>query len=143
LVRNFHPLKKIIRDINQKFNRFLWNGKDSDSTKAKVAWSAICFPKKERGRGLKILEVWKRTTILSHILNLFACACSIWVAWIKIYMLKGKSFWNVNIPQDCSLCWRSLLKLRSVARNLIFFFFKLEMVRIFICSLTIGILVVC
>jgi hypothetical protein len=102
--------KKIIRDINQRFNRFLWNGKDSDSVKAK-----------EGGLGLKNSEVWNRTPILRHIWNLFACASSIWVAWIKIYMLKGKSFWSVNIPQDCSWCRRSLLKLRSVAKNFIFF----------------------
>jgi hypothetical protein len=26
---------------------FLWNGKDGDSAKAKIAWSDVCFPKKE------------------------------------------------------------------------------------------------
>jgi len=84
--------KKIIRDISQRFNQFLWNGKDSDSAKAKVAWSDVCFPKKEGGLGLKNLEVWNRTSILRHIWNLFACAGSIWVAWIKMCLLKGRSF---------------------------------------------------
>jgi hypothetical protein len=41
--------KKIIRDISQRFNRFLWNGKDSDSAKAKVVWNDVCFPKKGGG----------------------------------------------------------------------------------------------
>jgi len=113
--------KKIIRDISQKFNRFLWNGKDSNSAKAKVAWNDVCFPKKEGGLGLKNLEVWNRISILRHIWNLFACASSIWIAWIKMYLLKGRSFWSVNIPQDCSWCWRSLLKLRNVVRNFISF----------------------
>jgi hypothetical protein len=113
--------KKIIRDISQKFNRFLWNGKDSNSAKAKVAWNDVCFPKKEGGLGLKNLEVWNRTSIMRHIWNLFACAGSIWVAWIKMYLLKGRSFWSVNIPQDCFWCWRSLLKLRNIVRDFIFF----------------------
>jgi hypothetical protein len=38
-----------------------------------------------------------------------------------MYLLKGRSFWSVNIPQDCSWCWRRLLKLRNVAWNFIFF----------------------
>jgi hypothetical protein len=68
--------KKIIRDIDQKFNWFLWNGKDSDCAKAKVAWSDVCFPKKEGGLGLKNLEVWNKSSILRHIWNLFACVGS-------------------------------------------------------------------
>ena len=39
--------KKIIRAIEQKFNRFLWNGNEEGVAKAKVSWSDICFPKKE------------------------------------------------------------------------------------------------
>jgi hypothetical protein len=50
--------KKIIKNIEQKFNRFLWTGKSESSTKAKVSWSALCFPKKEEGLGIKRLEVW-------------------------------------------------------------------------------------
>jgi len=41
--------KKIIKDMTQKFNRFLWNGKDGNMAKAKVAWGGCMFPK-ERGR---------------------------------------------------------------------------------------------
>jgi hypothetical protein len=44
---------KIIKEINQKFNWFLWNGKDVSSAKAKIAWNDVCFPKKKGGRGLK------------------------------------------------------------------------------------------
>jgi hypothetical protein len=50
--------KKIIKAIEQKFNRFLWTGKSEGSAKAKVSWNALCFPKKEGGLGLKRLDVW-------------------------------------------------------------------------------------
>jgi hypothetical protein len=59
--------------------------------------------------------------MLRHIWNLFACAGSIWVAWIQTYLLKGRSFWRVKIPSNCSWCWRKLLKLWEFARNCIKF----------------------
>jgi hypothetical protein len=43
--------KKVIRLIEQKFNRFLWSGKDTKA-KAKVAWDKVCFPKSEGVLGL-------------------------------------------------------------------------------------------
>jgi len=47
---------KILKVINQKFNLFLWNGREGSAAKAKIAWSDVCFPKKEYGLGLKDLE---------------------------------------------------------------------------------------
>ena len=66
-----------------------------------------------RGRGfrLKEMEDWNKASMLRHIWNLFARAGSLWVAWVKIYLLKGKSFWKVKILQVCSSSWRKLLKL--------------------------------
>jgi hypothetical protein len=113
--------KKVIKAIEQKFNRFLWNGKDVEAAKAKVAWNDICFPKKEGGLGLKRIDVWNKTSMLRHIWNLFARSGSLWVAWIKENFLKKRSFWNVNIPQNCSWCWRKLLKLRDIAKKFLRF----------------------
>lgn len=108
--------KKILKAMEQKFNRFLWNGTDDCAAKAKVAWSEVCFPKKEGGLGLKRLEVWNNSSMLRHVWSIFARSGSLWVAWIHEYMLKGRSFWNVNIPQTCSWSWRKILKLRPLAK---------------------------
>ena len=81
-----------------------------------MAWFDVCFPKKERGLGLKRLEVWNQTFMLRHIWSLFARLGSLWVAWIKDFFLKQKSFWSVSIPQKCSWCWRKLLKLRDTTK---------------------------
>jgi hypothetical protein len=35
--------KKVIKSIEQKFNRFMWNGKDVKAAKAKVAWIDFFF----------------------------------------------------------------------------------------------------
>jgi len=39
-------LKRILFLLQQKFNRFLWGGKDSKA-QAKVSWDKICAPKRE------------------------------------------------------------------------------------------------
>jgi hypothetical protein len=96
--------KKIIKSIEQKFSRFLWNGKDVETAKAKVTWSDVCFPKKEGGLGLKRLEVWNQTFMLSHIWGIFPRSSSLWVAWVKANLLRKKSFWSVGILQNCSWC---------------------------------------
>lgn len=79
--------KKIIRLLEHKFNCFLWCGSDV------VSWDKICIPKKEGGLGIKNIEVWKQASILNHIWNLFAKAGSLWVAWVNIIWLKGRSVW--------------------------------------------------
>ena len=84
--------KKIIKAIEQKFNRFLRNGNSENVAKAKVSWSDICFLKKEGGLGLKKLEVWNQCSMLRHIWSLFAKSSFIWIAWVKINLLKKKSF---------------------------------------------------
>jgi hypothetical protein len=113
--------KQVIKEITQKFNQFLWNGKEGSRAKAKIAWDELCFPKKESGLGLKNLEIWNSSSMMRHIWSLFARAGSIWVAWVHAYLLKGRSFWSVSIPQNSSWCWRKLLKLRAMARGFIKF----------------------
>lgn len=85
-------LKKIIRSAEQKFNQFLWNGNEVCPAKAKVSWELICVPKKEGGLGLKRIEDWNKAAILKHIWNLFTKLGSLWVAWVKMNLLKGRCF---------------------------------------------------
>lgn len=42
---NFILPKKVIHAIEQKFIRFLWNGKVDGAEKAKVSWKELCVPK--------------------------------------------------------------------------------------------------
>jgi ABC-type cobalamin transport system permease subunit len=48
--------KKVIRLIEQKFNRFLWNGSDASAAKEKVSWDDLCVPMLEGGLGLRKIE---------------------------------------------------------------------------------------
>lgn len=60
------------------------------------------MPKKEGGLGLKRLEVWNQAAIMWHIWLLFKRAGSLWVAWVLKYLLKGRSFLEVKVPQGSS-----------------------------------------
>jgi hypothetical protein len=113
--------KKIVKILEQKFNRNLWSGSDSCKAKVKVAWELVCLPKTEGGLGLKRIEDWNRAAMMSHIWNILAKAGSLWVASVREHLLKGKSFWRIKIPHMSSWCWKKLLKLREVAQHFIHF----------------------
>uniref|UniRef100_A0A2N9J3H3 Reverse transcriptase domain-containing protein n=1 Tax=Fagus sylvatica TaxID=28930 RepID=A0A2N9J3H3_FAGSY len=113
--------KKVVKAIEQRFNQFLWKGQEGGKGGIKVSWDQVCLPKQEGGLGLKKVEDWNKAAVMKHIWNLFTQAGSLWVAWIHSELLKGRSFWTVKIPQDCSWGWRKLLKLRADARSLLSF----------------------
>jgi hypothetical protein len=87
------------REYCYTLESFLWNGKD-EKARAKVAWEKVCVPK-EGGLGLKRLAIWNQVSMLNHVWNLFSRAGSLWVTWIQHNRLKGRSFWEVPIPQHC------------------------------------------
>ena len=58
---------------------------------------------------------------MKHIWSLFTNAGSLWVAWVHANLLKGKCFWTVKIPQECTWSWRAILNLRDGARKFIRF----------------------
>lgn len=37
------------------------------------------------------------------------------------YLIEGKCLWTIKIPQDCAWGWRSILKIRQEARQLVSF----------------------
>jgi hypothetical protein len=113
--RIFILLKRIIKILEQKFSRFLWNGKD-EKAKAKVAWDRVCTPKHEGGLGIKRLADWNMVSMMNHTCTLFSILGSLWVAWIKENWLKGRSFSQISIPQNASWSWKKILKLRNLAK---------------------------
>jgi hypothetical protein len=69
--------KGVIRMIEEKLNRFIWNSKNKGNARARVAWKMSTFPKKDSGLGIKKLDEWNRAAIMRHILILFAQAGSL------------------------------------------------------------------
>jgi hypothetical protein len=81
----------------------------------------VLFLPKKGGKGvlgIKKLEEWNQAAMMRHTWCLFAKVGSLWVAWVKENLLKGKSFWQVSIPHICT--WRKLLKLKDEAKHFLF-----------------------
>jgi len=43
------------------------------------------------------------------------------VAWVQKNWLKGRSFWEISIPQNCHWSWKKLLNFRSITKQFISF----------------------
>ncbi|KAL7197309.1 hypothetical protein ACSBR2_019905 [Camellia fascicularis] len=112
--------KKVIRSIESLFRAFFWSGCELKNYGAKVPWKRLCSPKSEGGLGFKSLLVWNQVAIAKHIWFLFSGGeQSMWCLWIKSYILKGRSFWRVRMPNDPSWVWRKILSLRPTIYPLI------------------------
>lgn len=57
---------------------------------------------------------WNKAAVSKHVWFLFTGgAQSLWCQRVKSYLLKGRSFWSVSIPQESLCVWRKLLRLRE------------------------------
>ena len=107
-----------IKEIESLCSAFLWSGPDLNRRKAKVSWLEICRPKKEGGLGLRRLKEVNMVSCLKLVWRILS-ANSIWVNWVKVYLIRKGSLWMVKEnTQTGSRMWRKLLKCRGVAQKL-------------------------
>ena len=106
---------KCLDKIESMCSAFLWSGSPTQTHKAKVSWDDLCVPKEEGGLGIRKLRETNRVFALKLIWRLFTQPTSLWVSWVKHYLLKYNSFWDVRDDTKGSWIWRKLLKLRDVA----------------------------
>lgn len=52
----FRLPESCLKEIEKLCSAFLWSGPELKTTKAKVSWRDICFPKNEGGLGLRPLK---------------------------------------------------------------------------------------
>lgn len=105
------------KEIERLCSAFLWSGPELKTTKAKVSWREICFPKNEGGLGLRPLKEINKVYGLKLIWRLMADS-SLWVRWIKCYLIRKNTFWSIKESTNTgSWVWRKLLKLRDLAQQ--------------------------
>ncbi|GJZ58069.1 hypothetical protein Tco_0613563, partial [Tanacetum coccineum] len=81
----------VLLDIEQVMRGFLWCQGEMKKGKAKVAWELLSSKE------------------------------SLWVKWIHVYKLNGRSFWDVPIRGNLSWGWRKILQLCPVIREFIWY----------------------
>ena len=90
--RHFILPKSVLYKINQICTNFFWKGSGKPVRGARVRWSIICLSKAERGLGVKDMLSWNKAYIMQNIWFIISKVGSLWIAWINIYVLKGRVF---------------------------------------------------
>lgn len=108
--------KQCIAELGRLCNAFLWRGNTSSARGAKVAWDSVCTSKESGGLGLKRLAEWNTVLGLKLIWLLFASSGSLWVSWVCLRLIGERNFWELDATSAGSWVWRSICKLRDIAR---------------------------
>lgn len=111
--------KACMDDIESMCSAFLWSGSPSDSTKAKVAWRDVCSPLEEGGLGVRALTEVNTVSSLKLIWRLLNGSQSLWVDWVRKYLMRNESFWDIRDTGLGSWIWRKLLRLRCLAKRFV------------------------
>ncbi|GJW36240.1 protein LAZ1 [Tanacetum coccineum] len=107
--KNRYPLRDVFNW--QHMRGFLWCNGELKRGKAKVAWDAICLLKHEGGLGIRSLEQFNIALMMTHIRNIVKNKQSLWVQWIHIYKLRGRTIWDV--PNKADMSWGEESSFRS------------------------------
>lgn len=107
-----------IKEIERLCSAFLWSGPNLNARKAKVSWADICSTKEEGGLGLRSLKEANTVSCLKLIWRILS-ANSMWVNWVKVYLILKSSFWMIkDTTQTGSWMWKKILKCRELAKKM-------------------------
>ena len=110
----------ITNKLEKILSNFLWSGSSLKPPCLKGSWEDATRPRKEGGLGIKKLAKWNSAATLKHLwLIVLGAKGNIWIEWVKIYLLKGKSIWLANIFSRCLRAWRKLLSLRYLMNRFV------------------------
>ncbi|XP_039068118.1 uncharacterized protein LOC120214237 [Hibiscus syriacus] len=112
-IRATNPPQSVLNRIEQLCSRFFWKGSDIAATGARIRWDKLCLPKSEGGLGLKDIKSWNKSCILHLIKKILAGDGSLWIAWIKTYVIKNSDFWTMEARINTSWSFRKLLSMRN------------------------------
>ncbi|GJR68831.1 RNA-directed DNA polymerase, eukaryota, reverse transcriptase zinc-binding domain protein [Tanacetum coccineum] len=108
---------QLISSILSSLQNFLWAKEGNTSGMVSIGWKEVCKPKSQGGLGLKPLCAWNEALMAKHLWNIASNKDSIWVKWINIHKLKGRSFWDDGVLKGHSWVWAQLLDLRDRIKN--------------------------
>ena len=108
-----------LEEIERMCSAFLWSGKHNSARGAKVSWESVCTPIVCGGLGLRRLAPWNKVLGLKLIWLLFTAGGSLWVSWVRRNLLRDQNFWDLVIVNSGSWIWKSIYKLRPLARQFV------------------------
>nr|GEV66261.1 hypothetical protein [Tanacetum cinerariifolium] len=112
--------KSVVKDTDKVLKGFLWCKGELRRGQAKVSWTDICKPKSQGGLGFKPLGPWNEVLIMKNLWNIVSEKNSLWVKWVNVIKLKGRSIWEIHAESNDSWMWKNLLSLREKCRGNIY-----------------------
>ncbi|XP_071712742.1 uncharacterized protein [Rutidosis leptorrhynchoides] len=91
--------------IDKLLKDFLWNQGEIVRGKSKVAWKNVCKLKKCGGLGIKSLKLWNEL-ILKQLWKIIDKKKSLWVNWVNVVKLKGRSICDIKTKVADSWGWK-------------------------------------
>ena len=92
----FRLPSQCVKEVEQLCSAFIWSGPALKTSGAKVSWRKVCKEKDEGVLGIRALKDVNMVCGLKLIWRLMV-GKSLWSKWIKMNLLKKRSFWEVNI----------------------------------------------
>ncbi|GJY12087.1 glucan endo-1,3-beta-glucosidase 14-like protein [Tanacetum coccineum] len=80
----------------------------------------VCKPKCEGCVGLRQLEEWNDVLLTKQIWRIISKKDSMWLKWVNVVRLKGKSFWDISEDRNDSCTWKALLGMKYKVRPFLF-----------------------
>lgn len=107
-----------MKEIEKLCSAFLWSGPELTHRKIRVSWTEFSIPKAEGGLRIRRLKDTNKVICLKLLWKILSSPKSLWVSWIKNYVLCHKSIWAVNENVSSgSWVFRKLLKYRDITRT--------------------------
>ena len=107
----------ILKEIDRMMMGFLWFGHGHRMC-VFISWKDVCRLKEERG-----LSIWRPLDYNSGMLRLLweveTNKSALWVKWIRRKYVCSGSIWCTRPPQSASWAWRSILRVRHLASELL------------------------
>ncbi|GJV71898.1 hypothetical protein Tco_1491893 [Tanacetum coccineum] len=73
----------------------------------------------QAGLGIRKLDAFNKALMTTQVWKLLSRKESLWVEWIHVYKLRGRSFWDIPYRGNMTWVWRNVLKLRPLIREFI------------------------
>lgn len=75
------------------------------------------MPKEDEGLDMCDVELTDKIMAFKNVWELLIDRDNIWSKWVKHYLLKNQSFWQVRQCESDSWYWRNLLECRGEFQN--------------------------
>ncbi|KAK9713574.1 hypothetical protein RND81_06G036400 [Saponaria officinalis] len=111
--------KTVLSKVEAICRVFLWHGSGASNGPVFVSWEQICRPCKNGGLGFVRLHQWNVAALGKYVWWVQIKADHLWVRWVHVVYLKGRSWDDYTPGSNTSWGWRKLCWVKDKLRMLL------------------------